>query len=387
MTYNQENHTLPAEYLNQLIESGLSYIPDLIRVLFNTAMLAEREHYLGVKAYERSDERQDYANGFKPKTVTTAHGNVTFDIPQVRHGHFYPASLDKGMRSERALKLALAEMYIQGVSTRKVKAVTEKLCGVSISSTQVSRAVAELDPILEQWRERPLGSYRYLWFDARYEKVRQAGGIQDAAVLLAIGVNDEGKRDVLGVSVSLSEAEVHWRDFFQSLVKRGLTGVQLITSDAHSGLKAARKAVFAGVPWQRCQFHLQQNASAYVPKQSMKSEVASDIRGVLNATSRQSADQLLAQVVEKYAQDAPQLADWLESNVPESLTIFAFPEKHRGRLRTTNGLERLNREIKRRTRVAVMFPNVASCLRLVTALVMETSEEWVTGRTYIRLDK
>ena len=386
MTYNQENHTLPTEYLNQIIESGLAYIPELIRVMFNTAMLAEREQYLGASAYERSDQRKDYANGFKPKTVATTHGNITFDIPQVRDGAFYPSTIEKGMRSERALKIALAEMYVQGVSTRKVKAITEKLCGIEISSTQVSRATAELDPILDTWRERPLGTYRYLYFDARYEKVRQAGIVQDAAVLIAVGVNESGKREVLGISVSLSEAEVHWRDFFQSLIKRGLTGAQLITSDAHSGLKAARKAVFSGVPWQRCQFHLQQNAQAYVPKQSLKTEVAAGIRAVFNASDRLSADTLLSQLVEKYRADAPQLSDWLELNVPESLTVFAFPEKHRSRLRTTNGLERLNREIRRRTRVAVMFPNVDSCLRLVTVLVMETSEEWLTGRTYIRLE-
>ena len=386
MTYNPENHTLPTEYLNQIIESGLAYIPELIRVFFNTVMLAEREQYLGASAYERSEQRKDYANGFKPKTVTTSHGNITFDIPQVRNGEFYPSAIEKGMRSERALKIALAEMYVQGVSTRKVKAITEKLCGVSISSTQVSRAVAELDPVLETWRERPLGTYRYLYFDARYEQVRLAGIIQDAAVLIAVGVNEAGKREVLGISVSLSEAEVHWRDFFQSLVRRGLTGAQLITSDAHAGLKAARKAVFSGVPWQRCQFHLQQNAQAHVPKQSLKTEVAAGIRSVFNASDSASADTLLAQLVEKYRKDAPQLADWLETNVPESLTVLAFPEKHRSRLRTTNGLERLNREIRRRTRVAVMFPNVESCLRLVTALVMETSEEWLTGRTYIRLE-
>ena len=237
---------------------------------------------------------------------------------------------------------------------------------------------------MQAWRERPLERVKYLYLDARYEKVRQDGQVRNSAVLLAVGVNEDGHREVLGVSVSLGEHEVHWRNFLQNLVFRGLSGVELIISDAHSGLKRATRAVLGGVPWQRCQCHLQRNAQAYVPRKSMKAGVALDIRSIFNAPDRTAADALLKKTVAKYAQDAPRLADWMEENLPEGLTVFAFPQKHRRLIRTTNGLERLNREIRRRTRVASLFPNEASCLRLVTAVVMEKSEDWQTGRRYIK---
>jgi len=385
MTY-QTDCTLPEELLEQITQQGLDVLPDIIRTVINTAMQIERQNHLSAAPYERTAERQGHANGYKPKTVVTRAGKITFDVPQVRDGGFYPQSLEKGLRSERALKLALAEMYVQGVSTRKVAAITEKLCGTEISSTQVSRATAELDEQFDAWRERPLGQMRYLYLDARYEKVRRDGQVRNAAVLLAMGVNLEGNREVLGASVSLGEHEVHWRSFLQSLVARGLAGVQLIVSDDHSGLQKARMAVFGGVPWQRCQCHLQRNAQAYVPRRIMKREVAADIRAIFNAASRHDAETLLAQAVKKYSPKASALADWMEMNIPEGLTIFAFPSEHHRRIRTTNSLERLNREIRRRSRVAMLFPNEASCLRLVTAVVMEISDDWQTGRTYIRLD-
>ncbi len=383
MTY-EDDYSIPEEILEQICEGGFDALPDLIRIMINTAMKIEREKHLGAGPYERTPQRQGYANGFKPKTVATRVGKITFDVPQVRECDFYPSSLGKGIRSERALKLALAEMYVQGVSTRKVAAITERMCGFAVSSSQVSKVTAELDEQLQAWRERPLGRMKYLYLDACYEKVRQDGQVRDAAVLLAVGVNEDGRREVLGVSVSLGEHEVHWRNFLQSLVARGLSGVELIISDAHSGLDSARQAVFGGVPWQRCQCHLQRNAQAYVPRQDMRSEAARDIRSIFNAPDRQEADALLKKAVAKYSQDAPRLADWLEENLPEGLTVFAFPESHRRLIRTTNGLERLNREIRRRSRVASLFPNDASCLRLVTAVVMEISEDWQTGRRYIK---
>jgi putative transposase len=201
-----------------------------------------------------------------------------------------------------------------------------------------------------------LGQSQYLWLDAHYEKVRQEGQVRDAAVLKAVGLTEDGKRMVLGVSISLGEHEVHWRTFLQSLVDRGLCGVELVISDAHEGLKAARRAVFGGIPWQRCQFHLQQNAQSYVPRQSMKAEVAADIRAIFNAASRPGAEALLAALVEKYEKRAPRLATWAEENIPEGLTVFSFPATHRRRIRTANSLERLNREVRRRSRVAVLFP-------------------------------
>ena len=254
MTYHADC-TLPDELLDQIAESGLAALPDALRLLLNAAMLLERQKFIGAGPYERSAARQAHANGFKDTTLQTRLGALTVAVPQVRQGGFYPQSLEKGIRSERALKLALAEMYVQGVSTRKVAAITEQLCGFEVSSAQVSRAAAELDAVLEAWRTRPLGEYRYVYLDARYEKVRQDGQVRDAAVLIASGVDAAGKRAVLGVSVALSEQEVHWRMFLERLVERGLRGVQLLISDAHGGLKAARLAVFGGVPWQRCQFH------------------------------------------------------------------------------------------------------------------------------------
>ena len=386
MTY-RENCTLPESLLEQIVEQGLGVLPELVRIVINTAMQAEREQYLGAAAYERTDSRRGHANGYKAKTVTTRVGPVTFDMPQVREGGFYPEALERGLRTERALLTTLAEMYVQGVSTRKVAAITEQLCGTAISSAQVSRAAALLDEELSAWRSRPLGRCPFLFLDARYEKVRQGGQVRDAAVLLAVGVNDQGKREVLGVSVSLGEHEVHWRAFLKDLQSRGLSGVGLVVSDDHLGLKAARQAVFGGLPWQRCQFHLQQNAQAYVPRQALKAEVAADIRAVFNAADRPAAELLLKQTVARYAVTAPKLADWLETNIPEGLTVFDRPTQQRRLLRTVNGLERLNREIRRRTRVAVLFPNKASCLRLATAIVMEVSEEWQTGRVYLRLDE
>src|SRR5919199_2846984 len=259
MTYHPDC-TLPEDVLEQIADGGLEALPEAIRLLINAAMLLERQQFIGAGPYERSTERQAHANGFKDKILQTRLGTLTLAVPQVREGGFYPQSLEKGVRSERALKLALAEMYVQGVSTRKVAAITEQLCGFEVSSTQVSRAAAELDTVLAAWRRRPLGVYRYLYLDARYEKVRQDGQVRDAAVLIASGVDAAGKRAVLGVSVALSEQEGHWRTFLQSLVDRGLRGVELIIveliiSDAHVGLQAARKAVFGGVPWRRCQFH------------------------------------------------------------------------------------------------------------------------------------
>ena len=265
-----------------------------------------------------------------------------------------------------------------------MKKVVEELCGTEVSSTQVSRAAAELDEMLEAWRSRELGCYRYIVLDAQYEKIRQGGQVLDAAVLIACGVADDGNRDILGCSVSLSEAEVHWRAFLSALKDRGLHGLELIVSDAHEGLKAARKAVFPSVPWQRCQFHLQQNAGQYVPKMAMRSQVAADIRAIFNAPDQDEAEHQLGKFLKRYEKAAPQLVAWAEEAIPEGFTVFSLPESHRRKLRTTNLVERLNEEIRRRTRVARLFPNEAACLRLVSAILMEISEDWQSaGKRYV----
>ena len=369
-------------FTRELAEKGLDAIPELLRVLINNAMQAERSKYLQAGEYERTEDRTGHANGYKPKTVKTRVGEITFAIPQVREGGFYPSALEKGLRSERALVITLAEMYIQGVSTRKVKAITEQLCGVEISAMQVSRAVAQLDAVLQEWRERPLGEITYLYVDARYEKVRQAGQVRDAAVLMATGITPQGERQVLGVSVSLSEHESHWKAFLKGLKDRGMNGVKLVISDDHEGLGVARRAVLGSIPWQRCHFHLQQNAGAYVPKQAMRMEVAADIRSMFNAPDRKTAEEFLQAAIQKYAVSAPKLSAWLEENLSEGFTFFDFPLEHRRSIRTTNSLERINKEIRRRTRVVGVFPNEASCLRLISALLMEISEEWQIGKHY-----
>lgn len=387
MTYHEDNDNKSFTATELIVQHGLEGLPGAIAALLNEAMRLERRRYLGVDSYERSEERRGYANGYKSKSVKTRVGKLDLQVPQVREGGFYPSSLERGIRSERALKLALAEMYVTGVSTRKVARITEELCGFDVSSSEVSRCAGLLDEQLASWRERPLEAYPYVILDARYESIRHGGQVVDAAVLLAMGVRTDGKREVLGVSVALSEAEVHWREFLMSLKDRGLHGIKLLVSDDHAGLKAARMAVFPSVPWQRCQFHLQQNASAYVPKQEMKAQVASDIRAIFNAPDETEARRLLEMFTDRYKNTAPRLATWAADALPQGLSVFALPEKHRKRLRTTNALERLNKEIKRRTRVATIFPSEASCERLVTAIIMETSEEWVAGKAYLNMQE
>ena len=376
----QHDENRPIDSAVELLKTnGFAGLADAVTVLLNSAMVGERSEHLGAAPYERSAQRTGYANGYKDKVLKTRLGSLALKVPQTRDGDFYPQSLERGLRSERALLLAIAEMYVQGVSTRRVKKIVEELCGMEVSSMQVSRAAAELDEMLEAWRTRDLGQYRYIVVDAQYEKVRQAGQVLDAAVLIACGIDAKGNRDVLGCSVSLSEAEVHWRAFFCGLKNRGLCGVELIVSDAHEGLKAARKAVFPSVPWQRCQFHLQQNAGQYVQKMALRAPVAADIRAVFNAPDQGEAEHLLEKFLDRYQKTAPKLAAWAEEALPEGFTVFTFPASHRRRLRTTNLVERLNQEIRRRTRVARLFPNEAACCRLVSAILMEISEDWQTA--------
>ncbi len=382
------NDTKFLEIAEIICEEGLSGLDKAIQIIINQAMLIERDRHLKAERYERTPERVSYANGFKPKQLKTRIGKLQLSVPQTRDGKFYPSFLEQGLRSERALKISLAEMYIQGVSTRKVNAILSELCGFEVTSSEVSRAIKELDEQLKAWRERALGQYVYLILDARYEKVRLGGSIQDAAILVAYGVNVEGKREILGVSVDISEAEVHWRTFLQKLCERKLHGLQMVVSDAHKGLRAAIKTVFPSVPWQRCQFHLQQNAQAYVPKVSMKKEVALDIRHIFNAPNIEEANRLLKLTMDKYEKSAPKLSEWLEVSIPEGLQVFQMPKHHQIKIRTTNLAERVNREIKRRTQVVSIFPSDESCERLITAILVEIAEEWMdTDRVYLKMNE
>lgn len=388
MAHQSEDNSLAA-LLPLLTGTSDNPLAEVLTVLLNAAMKVEREKHIGVAPYERGDERNGQANGFKDRVYSTPLGKLGVSIPQIRGASepFRPQSLDAALLSEKALKVALAEMYVQGVSTRRVSAVLESLCGTNVSSMTVSRASAELDTVLCAWRERPLGVFLFVQCDAIWVRVRQNGLVKDAAVLVASGINEAGKRSLLGVSVSAGESEVHWRSFFEGLVARGLRGVRMITSDDHSGMGAARRAVFGGVAWQRCQFHLQQNAQAYVPKEEMKKEVASRIRSIFTATDLAAAHELLKVAVKEYEKPAPKLSAWLEKAIPEGLSVFSFPEQQRRYLRTSNGLERVNKELRRRFRVVGSFVSESSCLRLASAVLMEIGDEWETGKIYLPMEK
>ncbi len=391
MTHHAENTTLES-VMETLIANGMDGLGEAFSILYNTAMEVERSRFLGASRYERNEKRIGQSNGFKNKTIKSRVGSISLKIPQVRglpadSEGFYPKALEKGIRSERALKIALAEMYITGVSTRRVTRITEELCGLEISSSEVSRATKLLDEEVESWRNRKLGIIRYLVLDARYEKVRHGGSVIDCAVLVAIGVAENGKRTVLGTSVALSEAEIHWRTFLSSLLDCGLRGVKMVVSDDHQGLKKALSGTIPSAPWQRCQCHLQRNAQAYVPKVAMRGKVAGELRRIFTSGDREEADQKLKDFVAMYEKSAPRLSEWAEENIPEGLTVFKLPVEHQKRMRTSNSIERLNKEIKRRTRVATLFPNENSLLRLVSAILAEISDEWETGKVYLSMEE
>ena len=365
--------------LEQLIEHGPGEIASVFARAFELAMQIERERFLGAGLYERTPGRQGYANGYKAKRIDTPAGTVSVQVPKTA-GHegepFYPQSLERGRRSVRAVMLAVAEMYIKGVSTRQAEAVMREFGIESLSSSQVSRAAKLLDDELEAWRTRTLGEVKYLVLDARYEKMRHGGVVRDAAVLSAIGIGADERRRVLGVSVALSEAEVHWRGFLESLVARGLRGVEFITSDDHAGLRAARRAVLGGATWQRCQFHLARNAIHHAPNAEIRKRIGAELRAVWNASTLAKAETALAELVASYRDSAPKLAKWLEENVPEGLAVFTLPEPHRRRLRTSNPMERaVQQELKRRTAKVRVFPSEDSLLRLVSAILVEIDEK------------
>jgi putative transposase len=383
MISDHMKNTIVDQIIKGLIGQGTEGLKPVLELLINTAMKVEREQFLGAGAHERSEDRKGYANGYKPKEIQTRMGALELAVPQVRGLGFYPQSIEKGSRSEKALKVAIAQMYLEGVSTRRVQDITEKLCGYEVSSTQVSRVTQELDEQFEQFRNRPIGELCYLIVDATYLKVRHNGSVISMAILLAYGITPEGKREILGASASLSEAEVHWREFLKSLQSRGMHGMRLGISDDHPGLKNARMAVFPSLPWQRCQFHLAQNAQAYVPKKSMRVQIAEAMREIFNSPTLEIAREMVRRTVERYQKKAPEFAKWLEANIEEGLVAYQFPKEHWKRVRTSNGMERVNREIKRRTRVAVLFPNKESALRLVTGVIIEIHEEWVTGKQYL----
>jgi len=377
--------------MEQLIANGSEDMASVFAGLFDLAMRIERERFLGAEHYERTPLRHGYANGTKPKRLDTPAGTVTVHVPKTA-GHyepFYPQSLERGRRSTRAVMLAVAEMYVKGVSTRDAEAVMKEFGIESLSSSQVSRAAKLLDDELQAWRTRPLGEIRYLIVDARYEKVREGGVVRDAAVLSAIGIGPDERRRVLGVSCTVSEAEIHWRAFLESLLERGMRGVQFVVSDDHAGLRAARKAVLGGAIWQRCQFHLAQNAIHHAPTLAIRKRIGAELRQIWNTPNLETATETLRRLVETYRDKASKLAAWLEGNIPEGLAVFTLPEHHRRRLRTSNPIERaVQQEIKRRTQKVRVFPNEDSLERLVSAVLVEIDDKWaVAEKAYIKWDR
>ena len=374
----------------QMAQGGLledpGFLKEIVERVLQELLEAEMTEHVGAAPYERSENRTGHRNGHKPRTLRTRVGTLNLTVPQDREGTFSTRLFSRYQRNEKALVLALMEMYVEGVSTRKVKDVTEALCGTSFSKSLVSSLAGRLDAELEAWRTRRLEAeaYPYLFVDARYEKARVGHRIVSQGVLIVSGVRaPDGLREILGVEVSDTESEASYQELFRSLKRRGLSGVELVVSDDHEGLKAAVFRHFQGASWQRCQVHYARDLLGKVGVARRK-ELAADLRAIFAATSREEALGMASSVADRWREKGNEkVAEHIEEHIEECLSCLAFPESHRRRIRTTNGQERLNQEIKRRTRVVRIFPNRESCLRLVTALCVEQSEEWVTGRRYL----
>jgi transposase-like protein len=377
--------------LGGLAQAVLLDDPGFLRGIVERALQAVLEEemtaHLGAARYERGEGRTGYRNGHKPRTLTTRVGAVELRVPQDRDGTFSTELFARYQRSEQALVTALMEMYVQGVSTRKVAAITEELCGTSFSKSQVSALAGRLDPELEAWRSRPLpaAAYPYLVVDARYEHARVEGRVVTLGVLVVAGVRDDGRREVLAVEEADTESEATYHELFKRLKARGLRGVELVTSDDHRGLRAAIARHFQGASWQRCQVHFSRNLLGTVGAKH-RARLGEELRGVFGASSAAQARAAARACAQGWRAGHPQVAAKLEEELEDCLACYAVPAAHRPRVRTTNGLERLNQELKRRTRVVRIFPNRASLLRLVTALALEQSEEWVSGRRYLDMD-
>ncbi|HYQ83495.1 MAG TPA: IS256 family transposase [Rubrobacter sp.] len=350
---------------------------------------AQMTEHIGAAPYERSVTRKGQRNGYKPRMLRTRVGTLNLLVPQDRQGTFSTRLFARYQRNEKALVLALMEMYVEGVSTRKVKDITEELCGTSFSKSLISSLAGQLDSELGAWRSRPLegDGYPYLFVDARYEKARTNGRVVSQGVLIVCAVREDGMREILAVEVADTESEATYHELFRSLKRRGLKGVQLVVSDDHEGLKSAVCRHFQGAAHQRCQVHYMRNLLGMVGHAKRK-ELGADLRAIFAAPAREEALRIASSVAKKWRGTGHEkVAEHIEEHIEECLTCLAFPESHRRRIRTTNSVERLNQEIKRRTRVVRIFPNRQSCLRLVTALAVEVSEEWVTGRRYLDMEE
>ncbi len=378
--------TLPPDVQEALLDD-----PETLRGILHVALQefleAEMTEHVGARPHERTDSRTGRRNGYKPHTLKTRVGTMTLTVPQDRDGTFSTKLFARYQRTEKALVLALMEMYVVGVSTRKVARVTEELCGTTFSKSTVSALCGRLDAELTAWRTRSLSEHTwpYLFVDARYEKVRRGGRVVSQGVLIAYGVRDDGFREIVAVTCADTESEATYHALFCDLKTRGLSGVLLVTSDAHAGLKAAIARHFQGASWQRCQVHFGRDLFKTVAFKYRK-RLATDLTGIWAATTTSAALDAASDVADAWRDTHPRIADALDESVEECLAVLHFPAGHRLFLRTNNALERFNQEIKRRTRVVRIFPNEGSCLRLVSALCVETSEEWMTNRRFLDMD-
>ncbi|HEY7123782.1 MAG TPA: IS256 family transposase [Ktedonobacterales bacterium] len=374
--------TLDSETLQRLF-AGKDQLAHLLEQVLNQVLEAQVTEQLQAAPYERTDTRQGYRNGYKPRQLTTRVGTLSLRVPQVREGQFSTELFARYQRSEQALILTLMEMVVNGVSTRKVAQITEDLCGKEFAKSTVSDLCKGLDPLVQAWNERDLSQqgYPFVLVDALVLKVRERGQVRAMSALLAIGVNAQGYREVLGLQLGDSESEASWTTLFTWLKRRGLQGVDLVVSDDHGGLVKAVRQHFQGATWQRCQTHLARNILDAAPK-VLHDELHARIRAVFEAPDGEMARTLLAKLIAEYAERAPAAIATLERGFDDATAVLALPSPYRKRLRTTNGVERLNEEVRRRERVIRIFPNRESVIRLVGALLMELDEQWTTGHRY-----
>jgi putative transposase len=380
----QYNITITEELLHGLFLSNGrdEAFSKLLEEIFNQVLLSQSTEQIGAQPYERTEDRTAYRNGFRDRQLTTRVGALTLRVPRHRNGHFSTELFARYQRSEQALVLAMMEMVINGVSTRKVEQITEELCGKKFSKSTVSALCKNLDPMVEAFRTRPLHChYPFLMVDAIYVKVRENGRIQSRGLLIAIAVNEEGHREIIGFQLANSESESSWGELFSSLKDRGLKNVDLVTSDDHKGLVNAIRRHFQGTSWQRCQTHFSRNMLDHTPK-ALQPEVKEELRRLYESVDLESARKVRDQIIKTYESKAPKATALLDEAFDDITAVLALPLKYRKRLRTTNGVERLNQEIRRRERVIRIFPNSASVIRLMGALLMEHDEKWQTGRKY-----
>lgn len=371
------------------VEAMLSGNPDFLKQAVKEALQevleGEMTEFLGAESGERTEGRNGYRAGYYSRSLVTRIGKLELRVPRDRSGEFSTALFERYARSEKALVAALAEMYVQGVSTRKVKAITEELCGHSFSASAISSINKGLDDALARFAQRQLDEpYPYLILDARYEKVRDAGVITHQAVLIAIGINWEGKRQILAVEMANRESQSSWKEFLLRLKERGLSGVEFVVSDHHAGLKKAIHEVLTEAVWQRCYVHFLRNALDYLPRKA-DDDCLQELRWIYDRRDMQEANRDLAAWIAKWQGKYPKLVDWVESNIVETLSFYRLPRAHHKHLKSTNMLERLNEEIKRRTHVVRIFPNTESCLRLIRALCVETHETWLEDARYLNM--